>query len=656
MAPKKVKAEKTEDVKTEDVKAELLDEKPAATPAKAAKASPVKKGKAGRHARDQSGSDEEEEEAVNWWESEDIQGAISTQRGEKRWTTLHHNGVILAPPYEPHGVAITYNGMEFKLHPEEEEIVTMFAVMRETEYYQKPVFRENFFRDFRAILAKHRPEGHPIKRLEMIGFDAIWQWHLRQKLLKESRTLEEKKAIREAKAKEDAKYKFCLWDGRKEEITAFRVEPPNLFRGRGDHPKTGQLKRRIMPEDIIINISADAPVPPCPEGHRWKEVIHDNTVTWLAMWRDHITDGHKYVMPGASSAVKGLTDREKFERARRLKDVVDRIREKYTKGWTDKDVRVQQRSVAMYFIDKLALRVGNEKNTDEEAETVGCCSLKVGHVMPMEGGNILHFDFLGKDSIRYVNDVEVDPAVYRLITAFRRNKDVEAKIFDTLTPAQLNDALKEFMPDLTAKVFRTYNASITLERELAKNPCPKDATVAEKLVYFNAANTRVAELCNHQRSVGVKHRMAMAALGAKSELTVKALEIIEQCKKIESDKGVIAAKKHYLAAHDALQREWLEQHGTDDQKKEFEQVVANRKQVTDSGSKKSSKKGGKAAAKKKTAKKAGATKAATKKPAAKKAAAAKPAAKQPAAKKAAAKKPAAKKPAAKKPAPKKGKK
>ena len=40
----------------------------------------------------------------------------------------------------------------------------------------------------------------------------------------------------------------------------------------------------------------------------------------------------------------------------------------------------RQRAVAMYFIDKLALRAGNEKDTDEAADTVGCCSLRVEHV------------------------------------------------------------------------------------------------------------------------------------------------------------------------------------------------------------------------------------------------------------------------------------
>ena len=40
---------------------------------------------------------------------------------------------------------------------------------------------------------------------------------------------------------------------------------------------------------------------------------------------------------------------------------------------------MQQLGVATFFIDKLALRVGNEKGEDE-ADTVGCCSLRVEHV------------------------------------------------------------------------------------------------------------------------------------------------------------------------------------------------------------------------------------------------------------------------------------
>jgi DNA topoisomerase-1 len=57
------------------------------------------------------------------------------------------------------------------------------------------------------------------------------------------------------------------------------------------------------------------------------------------------------------------------------------------------------------------------------------------------------------------------------------------------------------MEGLTAKVFRTYNASITLERELEKMPQDEELTVDEKMLFYYRANREVAILCNHQRSV-----------------------------------------------------------------------------------------------------------------------------------------------------------
>ena len=38
------------------------------------------------------------------------------------------------------------------------------------------------------------------------------------------------------------------------QVGNFRVEPPGLFRGRGEHPKMGKVKTRIFPRDIVINI------------------------------------------------------------------------------------------------------------------------------------------------------------------------------------------------------------------------------------------------------------------------------------------------------------------------------------------------------------------------------------------------------------------
>lgn len=66
------------------------------------------------------------------------------------------------------------------------------------------------------------------------------------------------------------------------------------------------------------------------------------------------------------------------------------------------------------------------------------------------------------------------------------------------------------MPGLTAKVFRTFNASFTFQNELKKTP--EDGTVAEKLLAYNRANRQVAILCNHQRAVAKGHGTQMSKL------------------------------------------------------------------------------------------------------------------------------------------------
>ncbi|XP_064936682.1 DNA topoisomerase 1 beta-like [Musa acuminata AAA Group] len=125
----------------------------------------------------------------------------------------------------------------------------------------------------------------------------------------------------------------------------------------------GKLKKRIRPSDITINIGKDAPIPKCPiPGERWKEVKHDNTVTWLAFWNDPINPKEfKYVFLAASSSLKGQSDKEKYEKARLLKNYIHNIRANYTRDFTSKDPTKRQIAVATYLIDKLALRAGNEK-------------------------------------------------------------------------------------------------------------------------------------------------------------------------------------------------------------------------------------------------------------------------------------------------------
>lgn len=69
------------------------------------------------------------------------------------------------------------------------------------------------------------------------------------------------------------------------------------------------------------------------------------------------------------------------------------------------------------------------------------------------------------------------------------------------------------MPGLTAKVFRTYNASYTMAQELKQMKAVGSA--AEKVKAYNDANRRVAILCNHKRTVNASHSEQMEKLGDK---------------------------------------------------------------------------------------------------------------------------------------------
>ena len=67
------------------------------------------------------------------------------------------------------------------------------------------------------------------------------------------------------------------------------------------------------------------------------------------------------------------------------------------------------------------------------------------------------------------------------------------------------------MKGLTAKVFRTFNASATFQDQLDSGT-PVNGTVQEKLNAYNHANRMVAILCNHQRAVPKTHDQSMGKM------------------------------------------------------------------------------------------------------------------------------------------------
>lgn len=464
--------------------------------------------------------------AYRWWEAKVL------PPGEK-WETLEHHGVNFPPAYTPHGIKLSYDGAEVDLTPAQEEVATMYASMpldgpQLGDPKVAKTFNKNFFADFKKLLGRN----HVIKKFDKCDFTALRRYVERTRAERKSRTKEEKAEEKADKDLLSSQYAYAMVNGNIQKVGNFTIEPPGLFRGRGAHPKTGTLKTNVAPEQVTINTGLNAAVPRCNErGHAWGTVISDNTVTWLALWHENVMNGTKYVWLSASSGLKGKADRDKYEKARKLKNYIGKIRADYAKNMKkSKNKHTKQIATCMWIVDILALRAGNEKDEDE-AETYGTCSLLVEHLKFNQnkegepaGAYTLTLDFLGKDSMRHHQEIdfaeerygEVGKQVFDNLQSFCKKKKPTDDVFDSVSVQDLNDHLKTLMPGLSAKVFRTYNASSTLERELPDNVA--HLPLQEKVVLYNEANRKVAILCNHQKTLSAKFHEGWAKLEARRDL------------------------------------------------------------------------------------------------------------------------------------------
>jgi DNA topoisomerase-1 len=476
-------------------------------------------------------------------------------KGDVKWSTFVHSGVMFPEPYKPHEIPLIYNGIQVKLPPLAEEYATMYARYLDTEYIKSKSFNKNFFKSWKHTI---KNLSVPIESLELCDFTLIAKHLEKLKLAKKDLDSETKTLSKESQEAQEEPFKTALVDNKPQPVGNYKMEPPGIFIGRGCHPKLGTIKTRIEPKDVILNLSKGAPIPPIPSfypGSKWKKIIHDNKSEWLAAWKDTITGKTKYVWLGAKSDFKAKSDEEKFNKARKLVKLIDQIRKINIANLESENTHIAQLATALYFIDKLALRVGNEKGEDQ-ADTVGVTSLRFEHVN-CKPNYIIKLDFLGKDSVRYVNEVQVDPRVYSNVEKFLASKSKGDDLFDEIRSVDLNDYLKTFDSDLTAKVFRTFNASYVFQQELqAITSKYKSYDKSDKLNLllgmFNKANAKVAMLCNHQKNVSKGFEDSVEKINVKIKEYKKKLSELEdiqeptdtQKKRAKKLKEYIKSQKH----------------------------------------------------------------------------------------------------------------
>lgn len=131
-----------------------------------------------------------------------------------------------------------------------------------------PIFIRNFFADFREVLSKNNKKI--IKDFKKCNFGPIRDHLNEQKIVKKAITDNERLENKLSRQDSMFRYGYAIVDGHIEKVGNYNMEPPGTFRGRGEHPKMGKLKQRVMPEQVNLNLSDSVAVPRCiVPGHAW---------------------------------------------------------------------------------------------------------------------------------------------------------------------------------------------------------------------------------------------------------------------------------------------------------------------------------------------------------------------------------------------------
>ncbi|MCZ2855763.1 MAG: DNA topoisomerase I [Candidatus Bathyarchaeota archaeon] len=444
---------------------------------------------------------------------------------------LHHNGVLVPPRYKGKSLTIKVKEKKIKLTPEQEEMALAWTKKIGTPYVEDPVFAKNFHRDFSKKLGINvKPNDVDYSEiLSVVEEERNWKANLSKKERKQLAI--QRKAQREANKDH---YGYARVDTVQMEVANYAAEPSSIFMGRGKHPIRGRWKEGPHEEDVELNLSPDAPKPP----GNWKAIVWQPNAMWIARWQDKLTDKTKYVWFSDSSNLKQRKDIEKFDKAKTLRRSHKLVQKHIIDNLDADDLKRRKTATVCFLIDRLKIRVGDEKDPDE-ADTIGASTLRPEHIHSNDDGTV-SFNFLGKDSVPHIFKVKLPENVIRNLKEFAAN--AKSTLFDGVRSKHVSEFLDEVIIGLSAKVFRTYYASETVETKLEKTPVkPEDPEYAKKYA-ATMANLEAAKICNHRRTISKTWQASLEkkkdrlkalknrAKEAQAELRQKAIEQEEKHK------------------------------------------------------------------------------------------------------------------------------
>jgi DNA topoisomerase-1 len=468
--------------------------------------------------------------------------------------SLRHNGIYV-PPYDAKGFSIKIEGRTIELTQKSEQMAV--AWIKKTQSALSPpdkVFRKNFMQEFLEELKLEKPHlgflasfsSDYMKTIENddftvtgngqpstpagIDFSEISSYLEQEKTKKLNITQSEKKQqAQQRKAKREElkeRFGYAIADGEKLEIANWTAEPSCLFAGRGEHPKRGKWKEGPREEDVILNLSPSSPRPP----GNWKEVVWEPDRMYAAKWTDKLSGKIKYVWFSDSAFLKQSREKEKFQKAENLGKQITTIEEHIIKNLDAEDEGRRKVATVCWLILEPNMRVGDEKDPGE-ADTVGAITLRPEHIK-IEG-DALHFDFLGKDCVRWVKNVQAPPSVIRNIEHYAGTS--KEYLFEGVDSKKVSRFLSEKLPKLTAKVFRTWRCTKTLKEYLDTSGVARKNPDYVKNFHAKMANLKVAEVANHKRKIPPNFDERFAKKEAKlKELYAKLEEKKVQGKKTDT--------------------------------------------------------------------------------------------------------------------------
>jgi DNA topoisomerase-1 len=420
---------------------------------------------------------------------------------------LIHNGVVVPEPPPSTEMVLSIEGEPVLLTPKQEEMALAWAKKQGTPYVEDRAFVRNFLHDFGQELGLDSR-----LTLEDVDFGPAIRIVERDREARERLTTEERKelaaerkAVREALREE---YGFATVNGNRTELANYVVEPSGIFMGRGKHPLRGRWKEGARQGDITLNLSPDAPV---PQGD-WDEIVWQPESLWVARWKDKLSGKLKYVWLSDTAPIKQAREAAKFDTVHELHAHLDEVRAQIEQDLCHPDDKARMIATACYLIDALCLRVGDEKDPDE-ADTVGATTLRPEHVTLHPDGSA-EFRFLGKDSVLWHKTLELPDRVQanldELIANARpssssANSDKshptrdKPQLFPDISSRDVNAYLSGILEVLTAKVFRTHHATISVLDCLEESGVEAQDPAYIKWETANLANLEAAVLCNHTK-------------------------------------------------------------------------------------------------------------------------------------------------------------